>query len=81
MAAEGGAHGLSLLPAWFGGLGWLGRCALLAIDTNPAWVDDIEQDARRRDAERFERQLADGVQAGTDLLGTGGSQAISPQSE
>jgi glutathione-regulated potassium-efflux system protein KefB len=59
----------------------LGRGALLAMGTGPGLISDIEQDVRRRDDERFAKQLTEGVQAGTDLLRTTGAQGLSRQAE
>lgn len=55
----------------------LGRGALQALGSSIDEVNDIEKDIRRRDAERFARQMAEGVHAGGDLMRTSGAQALS----
>jgi voltage-gated potassium channel Kch len=46
----------------------LGEQALAALGTPDRDAGDLLTEFRRRDAERFERQLAEGVYAGADLL-------------
>ena len=54
----------------------LGERALAALGMTDAAVGDLITEFRRRDAERFERQLVEGVYAGADLLKT--KSAIEP---
>ena len=46
----------------------LGEWALAALGVNNSFVAELITDFRRRDTERFQRQLAEGVYAGADLL-------------
>ncbi|KAA2234588.1 potassium transporter TrkA [Salinarimonas soli] len=46
----------------------LGERALAALGTTERAAGDLIAEFRRRDAERFERQLVEGVYAGSDLL-------------
>lgn len=48
----------------------LGERALAALGMTEAAAGDLVTEFRRRDAERFERQLVEGVYAGADLLNT-----------
>ena len=48
----------------------LGERALAALGMTDLAAEDLITEFRRRDAERFERQLAEGVYAGADLLNT-----------
>lgn len=48
----------------------LGERALTALGMTEAAAGDLVTEFRRRDAERFERQLVEGVYAGADLLNT-----------
>ena len=48
----------------------LGERALAALGMTDPAAEDLITEFRRRDAERFERQLAEGVYAGADLLNT-----------
>jgi monovalent cation:proton antiporter-2 (CPA2) family protein len=45
-----------------------GRAALEALGMEPAEAAAVAADVRRRDAERFARQRAEGMDAGTDLI-------------
>ena len=46
----------------------LGERARAALGVNDSFVAELITDFRRRDTERFQRQLAEGVYAGADLL-------------
>lgn len=46
----------------------LGARALAALGTTDREAEDLIRDFRRRDTERFERQLSEGVYAGVELL-------------
>jgi monovalent cation:proton antiporter-2 (CPA2) family protein len=48
----------------------LGEQALAALGLNEPAIHDLITEFRRRDAERFERQLVEGVYAGADMINT-----------
>lgn len=48
----------------------LGERALAALGMTDLAVEDLIMEFRRRDEERFERQLAEGIYAGADLINT-----------
>ncbi len=57
----------------------LGKGALQSLGASATELAAIEEDVRSRDAERFAKQLSEGVHAGRDLLLARGVQALPEQ--